>query len=70
MVSYSMSKTFVHSLALNLAKDSNFQNKKVLCLLPPTLDTKANREAMPNEDKTNWVHPDSIAEIMFMMTQS
>lgn len=68
MITYSLSKTFVHGMTLNLTKDENFLNKKVYCLLPPTLYTKTNIESMPKEDTSTWVQPDSLAEITHMLT--
>lgn len=70
MITYSLSKSFVHNLALNLSKDEGFQSKNVLCLLPPIMVTPSNIEAMPNEDRSGWVHPGSVSEIVYMMTQS
>ena len=62
MIGYSMAKTGVHSLALNLAQ--HFQQSqhsgRVITILPETIDTKTNREAMPNADFTKWSNPTQI----------
>ena len=36
----------------------------VNCVLPSTLDTPANRAAMPEADPSRWVSPDALAEVI------
>ena len=33
-------------------------------ILPGTVDTPANRKAMPKADFSTWVHPENIASLM------
>ena len=33
-------------------------------ILPGTMDTPANRKAIPNADVSKWVQPDSVAELV------
>jgi len=37
---------------------------RVNAVLPSTLDTPANREAMPGADASKWVSPDSLAAVI------
>ncbi|HEY8150434.1 MAG TPA: NAD-dependent oxidoreductase, partial [Vicinamibacteria bacterium] len=34
------------------------------CVLPVTIDTPANRKAMPNADASRWTPPASIARVI------
>ena len=33
-------------------------------VLPSTMDTPANRQAMPNADRSGWVSTDAVAEVI------
>ncbi len=62
---YGMTKQATHSLVLHLAEKTDIpQSSSVCCILPNTIDTQANRESMPNEDKSGWLPPDKIAEVL------
>lgn len=41
-------------------------NSKVVAILPTTLDTPANRKAMPGVDYTTWEDPNQISKMMKM----
>lgn len=66
MIAYSISKTGVHSLALNLAETfiSYGNEQRVVTILPETIDTESNRIAMPKSDFTKWAKPIQIAELI------
>ena len=36
-------------------------------ILPGTMDTPANRKAMPAADRTQWVRPSTIASLMLWL---
>ncbi len=57
MIAYSMAKTAVHSLALNLSEHAKETGNRVITLLPETIDTESNRQAMPNSDFSKWSKP-------------
>ena len=66
MLSYALSKNLVHNLNINLAKDLKNKEIDVLTILPTVIDTKANRESMADMDKTNWLPPDKIGDLLYM----
>ena len=48
-VGYGMSKAATHQLAKSMADEGQLpENSKVITILPATIDTKANRESMPD----------------------
>lgn len=68
MVAYSLSKSLVIKLSdiINAAgKDKNIISTVIV---PSTLDTPANREAMPDSDPHDWVNPDDLAELISFVT--
>ena len=69
MLTYALSKNFVHALTLNLAKDEAYKQKNlsVYTILPSTIDTETNRKAMPDADTSQWLEPDKISEYLHMM---
>lgn len=62
MIGYGISKAATHQLAqsLNQELNSNGAHATVLTILPITLDTPANRQAMPDGKFSTWT---SVAEI-------
>ncbi|MBC8110452.1 MAG: SDR family NAD(P)-dependent oxidoreductase [Verrucomicrobia bacterium] len=64
MLAYSLSKSLIFSLSemLNAAgKDKNVQSTVIV---PSTIDTPANRQAMPDADPASWVSPEDLANLM------
>jgi NAD(P)-dependent dehydrogenase (short-subunit alcohol dehydrogenase family) len=39
----------------------------VNCVLPGTIDTPPNREAMPNADHSRWVRPEALADVVLFL---
>jgi NAD(P)-dependent dehydrogenase (short-subunit alcohol dehydrogenase family) len=37
-------------------------------VLPGTIDTPQNRQAMPKADYSRWVAPEAIADVMLFLT--
>lgn len=62
MIAYSLAKTGVHSLALNLAEKllEKGQDQRVITILPEIIDTVTNREAMPKANFFSWSKPQQI----------
>ncbi len=67
---YSASKQGVVRLVEAVAAESRASNIKINCVLPGTIDTPANRAAMPNADHSNWVRPEEIAKVLVFLTSS
>jgi len=58
---YSAAKTAVLRLTESLAGELKMQGINVNCIVPGTIDTPQNREAMPKADFSTWVPPEDIA---------
>ena len=69
MLTYALSKNFVHTLNINLAKDPHFvkRNMNVYTILPSTIDTESNRQAMPDADRSSWLEPGKMSEYLYML---
>ena len=63
-VAYAVSKAALHALVVNLAAEVVDRGITVNAVLPGTIDTEANRAAMPAADFSKWVRPESIAETL------
>ncbi len=61
---YALAKSLVFKLAdaLNAAGSAN--NVTASVVVPSTIDTPVNRQAMPNADFSAWVKPEEIADAM------
>ena len=61
MITYGLSKAATHHLVLSLA--AHLPGDASACaILPKTLDTPANRAAMPDAATDDWTPPRAIAE--------
>ncbi len=60
-LSYNIGKTGVAELTRSL--DNELRNIRVNALAPDTLDTPANREAMPEGNRENWTGLSELTEI-------
>ena len=61
---YSASKAAMVSLIRTVAEENKDAGVTANVILPGTMDTPANREAMPNADFSKWVRPASVAALM------
>lgn len=64
---YSVSKAALHALVLSMAAEGLKHGYTANAILPSTIDTAANRKAMPNADFTAWVKPESIAAQLVLL---
>jgi NAD(P)-dependent dehydrogenase (short-subunit alcohol dehydrogenase family) len=62
-IAYTVAKAGVITLTQALAKEVG-RGITVNAVLPSTMDTPANRQAMPDADHTKWVSPDAVAEVI------
>lgn len=63
-LAYALSKSLIFKLAELLNATGNASNVTASVVVPSTIDTPTNREAMPNADFTAWVAPDAIADAL------
>lgn len=61
---YSASKAAMVSLIRTVALENKDAGLKANVILPGTMDTPANRQAMPKADFSKWVQPASVASLM------
>jgi len=61
---YSASKAAMVSLIQTVALENKTVGLKANVILPGTMDTAANRQAMPKADFSKWVQPSSVASLM------
>ena len=61
---YLVAKAALVSLIRVLALELGGTGVTVNGLLPGTMDTPANRESMPQADRSTWVKPESIAQVL------
>jgi NAD(P)-dependent dehydrogenase (short-subunit alcohol dehydrogenase family) len=64
---YSASKAALVRLVESLAAELRRQKVNVNCVLPGTIDTPDNREAMPKADHSRWVPPEAIADVILFL---
>jgi NAD(P)-dependent dehydrogenase (short-subunit alcohol dehydrogenase family) len=62
MVAYSTAKAGVVALTRALAEELADEEIWVNAIAPSIIDTRANREAMPDADHTRWPKPEALAE--------
>jgi NAD(P)-dependent dehydrogenase (short-subunit alcohol dehydrogenase family) len=61
---YAVSKAALVALVKNAAAEVKDSGVTVNAVLPSTIDTPANRKAMPRADFSTWVPPESIAQLI------
>jgi NAD(P)-dependent dehydrogenase (short-subunit alcohol dehydrogenase family) len=64
---YSVSKTAVVRLTEAMAAELRKANVRVNCILPSTIDTPANRAAMPDADRSEWVSPEALGDLILFL---
>lgn len=68
MGAYSVAKSAVLRLTESMSAELKGEGINVNCVLPGTIDTPPNREAMPNADFSKWVKPESLADVILFLT--
>ena len=64
IAAYSASKAALVSLTRTIAIENKDVSITANVLLPTTIDTAANRAAMPKADTSRWVQPQSLASLI------
>jgi len=65
MVAYSLAKSLIFRLAEMMNDEAKGRNVVTSVIVPSTIDTPQNREAMPDAKFDNWVKPEAIAEVIY-----
>ena len=61
---YSASKAALVSLVKTVALENKDRNITANIVLPGTMDTPANRKAMPTADFSQWIQPSQVASLL------
>ena len=64
-IAYSLSKSLTFRLAELMNEEAKGKNVVVSVVVPGTIDTPQNREAMPDADFSKWTKAESIAGIIY-----
>lgn len=64
LAAYSASKAALHALVRAVAAETRNSGVTANIILPSTIDTPENRAAMPDQDASRWVRPESIAALL------
>ena len=64
IAAYAVSKGAVRQLSEILADELKAYDIHVHCILPGTMDTEANRLAMPKENFSRWVKTEEVARVV------
>lgn len=67
---YAASKAALAALAQAIAAEVAAQGVRINLVLPSTIDTEANRKAMPEADHSRWVTTDSLYDVIeFLLSE-
>jgi NAD(P)-dependent dehydrogenase (short-subunit alcohol dehydrogenase family) len=64
---YSASKSGLIRLVESISEEVKEHNINVNCILPSTIDTEANRKAMPDSDFSKWVKAGDLANLVLFL---
>lgn len=67
VAAYAASKRALLALTDAMARELLEKNITVNAVLPSTIDTAANRRAMPDADASKWVAPEAIARVILFL---
>jgi NAD(P)-dependent dehydrogenase (short-subunit alcohol dehydrogenase family) len=67
MSAYAAAKSAVIRLTESMALELRDRGIGVNCVMPSTIDTPANRAAMPGADFSRWVAPDALADVLMFL---
>lgn len=65
---YAASKAAAQRIVESMAVELGEHGIRINAVMPGTIDTPANREAMPNADFSTWQTPEAIADVMLFLT--
>ena len=65
LAAYGLSKSLIFRLAEQMNEEAKGSNVVTAVIVPSTIDTPQNRQAMPNAEAKKWVKPEEIAGIVY-----
>ncbi|HZI54015.1 MAG TPA: SDR family NAD(P)-dependent oxidoreductase [Chitinophagaceae bacterium] len=65
MIAYSLAKSLIFRLAELMNGEAKGKNVVTNVIVPSTIDTPQNRNAMPDADFSKWVKPEDIANVIY-----
>ncbi len=68
-IAYTVAKAGAIALVQALAQETRSQGVTVNAVLPSTMDTPANRAAMPDSDRKGWVPVEAVADAIAMLVR-
>lgn len=68
-IAYTVAKAGVIAFAQALAQEMRGRGVTVNAVLPSTMDTPANRAAMPDADRSGWVPVEAVASAIAMLAR-
>ena len=63
-IAYTVAKSAVIAFTQALAQEERAHGIAVNAVLPSTMDTPANRRAMPDADRSSWVSTEAVADVI------
>ena len=67
---YAAAKAALTALAQAIAAEVLADGVRINLVLPSTIDTEANRQAMPSADRSRWVTTDSLGDVIqFLLSE-
>lgn len=70
VAAYSASKAAVLRLVESLAAEGRPEGIRVNAILPGTIDTPQNRDAMPGADRSSWATPQEVASLIVFLASA
>lgn len=67
LAAYAVAKGAVRHLSETLADELKAYDIRVHCIMPGTMDTEANRRAMPQADFSKWVKTEDVARVIHFL---
>jgi NAD(P)-dependent dehydrogenase (short-subunit alcohol dehydrogenase family) len=64
LLAYALGKSLLFSLAEMLNEEAKGKNVTCTVIVPSTIDSPANRKAMPDINPEDWVKPEQLADIL------
>ena len=65
MIAYGLGKSLIFRLAELMNDEAKGKNVVINVIVPSTIDTEANRKAIPDADFNSWVKAEQIADVIY-----